>query len=68
MSLVSQFWEDLDEIVQGIPIREKIFISGDLNRHVGTSCYGFDSVHGGFGFGERNEPGNSILNFALPMI
>ena len=26
---------------------------------------GFDSVHGGFGFGEKNEPGNSILDFAL---
>ena len=33
--------------------------------HVGTSRYGFDSVHGGFDFGERNEPGKSILDFAL---
>ena len=40
-----QFWEDLDEIVQGISIREKFFIGGDLNGHVGTSRYGFDSVH-----------------------
>ena len=32
-----QFWEDLDEIVQDIPIREKLFIGGDLNRHVRTS-------------------------------
>jgi len=52
-----QFWEDLDEIVQGIPIREKLFIDGDLNRHVGISHYDFDSVHGGFDFGERNKPG-----------
>ena len=48
-----QFWEDLYEIVQGIPIREKIFIGGDLNGHVGTSRYWFDSVHGGFGFGKK---------------
>ena len=60
-----QFWEDLDEIVQGMPIREKFFIGGDLNGHVGTSRYGFDSVRGGFDFGERNELGNSILHFAL---
>ena len=26
-----QYWEDLDEIVQGIPSREKLFIGGDLN-------------------------------------
>ena len=59
------FWEDLDEIVQNIPIREKLFISGDLNGYVGTSRYGFDSIYGGFDFGKRNEPGNSILDFAL---
>ena len=51
--------------MQGIPIREKFFIGSDLNGHVGSSRYGFDSVHGGFGFGERNESGNSILNFTL---
>ena len=49
----------------GIPIREKLFIGGDLNGYVGTSRYRFDSVHGGFDFGERNEPDNSILDFAL---
>jgi len=51
--------------VQGIPIKEKLFIGGDLNGHVRTSRNGFDSVHRGFGFGDRNEPGNSILDFAL---
>ena len=60
-----QFWEDLDEIVKDIPIREKFFIGSDLNGHVGTSRYGFDSVHGGYDFGERNESGKSILDFAL---
>ena len=51
--------------MQEIRIREKLFIDGDLKGHVETSCYGFNSVHGGFSFGERNEPGNSILDFAL---
>ena len=51
--------------MQGIPIKEKLFIGGDLNGHVRTSRNGFDSVHRGFGFGDRNEPGNSILDFAL---
>ena len=48
-----QFWEDLDEIVQSIPIREKLFIGDDPNGHVGTSHYGFDSVHIGFDFGGK---------------
>ena len=51
--------------MQDIPIREKIFINGDLNGHVETSCYGFNSVHGGFSFGKRNKSGNSILDFTL---
>ena len=48
-----QFWEDLDEIVQDIHIKEKLFIGGDLNGQVRTSRYGFDSVHGGYGFGKE---------------
>jgi len=60
-----QFWEDLDWIRQGIPIREKLLICGHFNGHVGTNRYGFDSVHGGFDFGRGNELGNSILNFVL---
>ena len=52
-------------IVQGIHIREKLFIGGDLNEHVGTSRYGFDSVHGRFSFGERNEPVDSRFCFVL---
>ena len=51
--------------MQGIPIREKLFIGGDLNEHVGTSRYRFNSKYGRFGVGERNESGNSILDFAL---
>jgi len=48
-----------------MPIREKLFIGGDLNGHIGAGRYGFDSLHEGFGFGKRNEPGNLILDFTL---
>ena len=51
--------------MQSIPSREKLFIGSDLNEHVGISHYEFNSVHGGFDFGKRNEPGNSILDFTL---
>jgi hypothetical protein len=43
----------------------KLFIGGDLNGHVGSTRVGFDVVHGGFGYGSRNQEGESILNFAL---
>jgi hypothetical protein len=48
-----------------VPISKKLFIGGDLNGHVGSTRVGFDGVHGGFGYGCRNQEGESILNFAL---
>ncbi|KAG5632730.1 hypothetical protein H5410_004447 [Solanum commersonii] len=50
--------------VRGIPITEKIVIGGDFNGHIGATSNGFDDVHGGFGFGERNGGGSSLLEFA----
>ncbi|XP_070035188.1 uncharacterized protein [Nicotiana tomentosiformis] len=55
------FWEDLDEMVRGIPYTEKLFIGGDFIGHIGAS---YDDVHGGFGFGDRNGGGTSLLDFA----
>ncbi|XP_021846821.1 uncharacterized protein [Spinacia oleracea] len=60
-----EFWEDLEEVVQRVPRSEKLIIGGDLNGHVGSSRDGFESIHGGLGYGERNEAGNAILDFAL---
>ncbi|XP_070010962.1 uncharacterized protein [Nicotiana sylvestris] len=59
-----QFWEDLDEMVRSMPHTEKLFIGGDFNGHIGASDRGYDDVHGGYGFGDRNEGGNSLLDFA----
>ncbi|KAJ7982244.1 Retrovirus-related Pol polyprotein LINE-1 [Quillaja saponaria] len=59
------FWEDLEEIVQGVPLGEKLFIGADLNGHVGSTNEGFERVHGGYGYGVKNEGGESILDFAV---
>jgi hypothetical protein len=48
-----------------MPIREKLFIGGDLNGHVGATNVGFERVHGGFGYGGRNQEGEDVLNIAL---
>ena len=39
----------------------KCFVQGNFDGHVGTSAYGFDGVHGGFAWGERNRNGESVL-------
>ncbi|XP_070005991.1 uncharacterized protein [Nicotiana sylvestris] len=59
-----QFWEGLDDIVRSIPPSERLFIGGDFNGHIGSSAGGYTEVHDGFGFGERNGGGTSLLDFA----
>ncbi|PHU17557.1 PHD finger protein ALFIN-LIKE 4 [Capsicum chinense] len=39
-------------------------VAGDFNGHIGALPGGFGDVHGGFGFGERNEEGATLLEFA----
>jgi hypothetical protein len=63
-SIKRQFWEQLDALVRSVPISDKLFI-GDLNGHVGSTRVGFDGVHGGFGYGSRNQEREGILNFVL---
>ncbi|XP_070040297.1 uncharacterized protein [Nicotiana tomentosiformis] len=58
------FWERLDEIVRQVLPAEKLFIGGDFNGHIGSTTGGYGEVHGGFGFGERNGGGTSLLDFA----
>ncbi|KAL5123966.1 Craniofacial development protein 2 [Glycine soja] len=59
-----KFWEDLKGVLQDIPQGEKVFLGGDLNGHVGSVARGFEGVHGGFGLGEMNGEGKSILEFS----
>lgn len=47
-----------------MPSSEKIVIAGDFNRHIGVFWGGYDDVHGGFGFGDRNGEGVALLDFA----
>ncbi|XP_076949655.1 uncharacterized protein LOC143622363 [Bidens hawaiensis] len=60
-----EFWDCLDIVVRAIPRQEKIFIGGDFNGHIGKESDGFQSVHGGFGFGVRNDPGRDLLEFSV---
>ncbi|KAM2890269.1 hypothetical protein COP2_008711 [Malus domestica] len=60
-----KFWEDLGDLVQGIAQTEKLFIGGDLNGHVGRETGNYGGFHGGHDFGERNEDGEAILDFAM---
>ncbi|XP_071678534.1 uncharacterized protein [Lolium perenne] len=60
-----EFQEGLEELVRGVPSGKKLFIGRDLNGHAGTSNISFDGVHGGFGYGIRNQEGEDVLSFSL---
>ncbi|XP_076893777.1 uncharacterized protein LOC143545858, partial [Bidens hawaiensis] len=60
-----EFWDLLDAVVGGIPRGERICIGGDFNGYIGRANDGFQAVHGGFGFGNRNETGTELLEFAM---
>ncbi|ESN95636.1 hypothetical protein HELRODRAFT_149394, partial [Helobdella robusta] len=51
----NDFWTAFSDTISTIPKSETILIGGDLNAHVEEKTDGFDNVHGGFGYGERNE-------------
>ncbi|XP_016467038.2 uncharacterized protein LOC142173518 [Nicotiana tabacum] len=54
----------LDEIVHSIPPAERLFIGGDFNGHIGSAADGYGEVQSGFGLGDRNGGGTSMLDFA----
>ncbi|XP_075103839.1 uncharacterized protein LOC142178398 [Nicotiana tabacum] len=58
------FWEDLDEVVCGILHIKKMLIGGDFNGHTETAARGYDDMDGDFVFGDRNEGGTWLLDFA----
>ena len=61
------FWVRMIETVSSIGPGERVLIGGDLNGHVGAESSGYEDVHGGFGFGDRNVEGEMILESAEAM-
>ena len=47
-----------------IPQNEMVVLAGDMNGHVGSSNAGYDGMHGGFRYGDRNADGSRIPKFA----
>lgn len=58
------FWEKLMDVLYVITKEEMVIVAGDLNGHVGNGAEGYVGVHGGFGYGQRNDEGNRILEMA----
>ncbi|GJV02038.1 craniofacial development protein 2 [Tanacetum coccineum] len=59
------FWDSLDKVVREFPTDQRVILGSDLNGHIGAATEGYAGVHGGFGYGVRNEEGRAILYFSI---
>ena len=62
-----RFYDSLINIAGKLGEKEIVVIAGDFNGHVGKSINGYDSLHGGYGYGDRNKEGERILEFCAAM-
>ena len=53
--------------ISGISGKERLVIGGDFNCHVGSDAEGYEGVHGGHGFGQRNVEGEMLLELATAL-
>lgn len=51
----------MEDLINIVPAKEKLVADADLNGHVGRINDGFQRVHGGKGFGDRNARGERVL-------
>ncbi|XP_042887656.1 craniofacial development protein 2-like [Penaeus japonicus] len=59
-----EFLGKLDEAVELIPKEERIIIGADFYGHVGEGNSGDERVIGKYGYGARNNEGQTIVDFA----
>ena len=60
------FYDDLQDLLSGIPPNDLLLMLGDLNAHVGVrdiSSELWSDVLGCFGIDDRNQAGEDLLNF-----
>ncbi|KAK3506687.1 hypothetical protein QTP70_014911, partial [Hemibagrus guttatus] len=58
-----RFWSELDEVIESIPMGERVVIGADFNGHVGEGNTGEEEVMGKFGVKERKLEGQMALDF-----
>ena len=62
-----KFWEEMFEELAMIPREEQVWIGGDFNGRVGGGNTGVEQVIGQYGVGQRNDSGQTLVDFAMGM-
>jgi Reverse transcriptase (RNA-dependent DNA polymerase)/Endonuclease-reverse transcriptase/Domain of unknown function (DUF6451) len=61
---IEAFYNDVDETITKTEKKDIIILTGDWNAKVGSDNTDWKSVMGKYGFGDRNERGERLLEFA----
>lgn len=59
------FWSSLQEEFEKVQEEERCVIGGDLNGHVGRGFNVISRIHGGMCYGDRNEDGERVIDYAI---
>jgi len=62
---VKQFHADLETTLNDTPKKDIVIIAGDWNAKVGNDKNRWERVMGKFGYGDNNDRGKRLLEFAL---
>ncbi|CAF2102429.1 unnamed protein product [Rotaria magnacalcarata] len=58
------FYDNIEKALAQTPKKDIVIITGDWNAKVGTDNTNWKSVMGKYGYGDRNERGERLLEFA----
>lgn len=59
------FWTELQEEMEKVESDEKCIVNGDMNGHIVRGSNVLSRIHGGYHFGDANEEGERVMDFAL---
>ena len=59
------FYQTLQQVADSCDVDEDVVVMGDLNGHVGTDRQGYEACLGHFSIGDRNDEGQTILDFCI---
>ena len=63
----SDFWENLDRLIESVSKEKRIVLDADLNGHVGRGKIGNEKIIRRYGAGTKNKKGSMLVDFAKKM-
>ena len=61
---IEAFYSDIDEVLSETDKKDFLILTGDWNAKIGSDNKDWKSVMGRYGYGDRNERGERLLEFA----